>query len=188
MSQASRLSPALAKSVAPRGIVQLGRWPSFSWRESPLVSCEYRVFMVHQAKESTFLHLAAGLLRDGAVVEVDRPGSELNGRSVIVYSVLAHPVDGRPGIAYAREMPRLVSAEAFDTAPAGTGDSQRKGVQVSMQEQGGAQEPESPDQPDEQSPEQPGTTPDDDPSPVPDAPSDPDQQPSQSPPGESDNP
>jgi hypothetical protein len=155
------------------------------------VSYEYRVFMVHQAKESSFLHLAAGLLRDGAVVEVHRPGSELDGRSVIVYSVLAHPVDGRPGIAYAREMPRLVSGQAFGTVPAGTGDSQRKGVQVSMQEQGGAQEPESPDQPDEQNPGQPGTTPDDDPSPVPDAPdmpSDPDQQPSQSPPGESGNP
>ena len=60
-----------------------------------------------------------------------------------------------------------------------------------MQEQGGAQEPESPDQPDEQNLGQPGTTPDDDPAPVPDAPdmpSDPDQQPSQSPPGESGNP
>jgi hypothetical protein len=154
------------------------------------VSYEYRVFMVHQAKESTFLHLAAGLLRDGAVVEVDRPGNELDGRSVIVYSVLAHPVDGRPGIAYAREKPRLVSAPAFDTAPAGTSDSQPKGVQMSMQEQGGPQEPESPDRPQEPMPEEPGTMPDD-PSPAPDAPdmpSDPDREPSQPPPDESGNP
>jgi len=123
----------------------------------------------------------------GAVVEVERPGSDLDGRSVIVYSVLAHPVDGRPGIAYARELPRSVSAQAFDTAPAGTGDSQRKGVHVSMQEQGGAQEPQSPDQPQEPMPEEPETMPDD-PSPAPEAPdmpSDPDREPAQSPPEES---
>jgi hypothetical protein len=42
---------------------------------------EYRVFIVHQGKESTFLHLAVEQLRDGMVVEVERPGSELDGRS-----------------------------------------------------------------------------------------------------------
>jgi hypothetical protein len=77
------------------------------------VSYEYRVFMVHQAKEWTFLHLAAEPLRDGVVVEVERPGSELDGRSMIVYSVLAHPLDGRPGIAYARESPRLVGRRGW---------------------------------------------------------------------------
>jgi hypothetical protein len=77
------------------------------------VSHEYRVFMVHQAKESTFLHLSAEPLRDGVVIEVERPGSELDARSVIVYSVLAHPLDGRPGIAYARESPRLVAAQGW---------------------------------------------------------------------------
>jgi hypothetical protein len=46
------------------------------------VSYEYRVFMVQQAKEWTFLHLAAERLRDGVVVEVERPGSELDGLSV----------------------------------------------------------------------------------------------------------
>jgi hypothetical protein len=63
--------------------------------------------MVHQAKESKFLHLSGEPLRDGVVVE--RPGSEFDGRSVIVYSVLTHPLDGRPGIAYARESPRLAA-------------------------------------------------------------------------------
>jgi hypothetical protein len=77
------------------------------------VSYEYRVFMVHQATESTFLHLSAEPLRDGVVIEVERPGSELDGRSVIVYSVLAHPLDGRPGIAYAREAPRLVAGQGW---------------------------------------------------------------------------
>ena len=78
------------------------------------MSYEYRVFMVHQANESTFLHLSAEPLRDGVVVEVERPGSELDGRSVIVYSVLAHPLDKRPGIACARESPRLVAAQGSD--------------------------------------------------------------------------
>jgi len=89
---------------------------------------------------------------------------------------------------YARELPRLVSAQASDITPAGTGDFPRKGVQVSMQDQGGAQEPESPDQPQEPRPEEPGTTPEpgmpDDPSPAPEAPdmpSDPDREPAQSP-------
>ena len=48
------------------------------------MSYEYRVFMVHQAKESTFLHLSAERLRDGLVIEVEWPGSELDARSVIV--------------------------------------------------------------------------------------------------------
>ena len=74
---------------------------------------EYRLFMVQEAKEWTFLHLASEPLRDGAVVEVERPGSDLDGLSVIVYSVLTHPLDGRPGIAYARESPRLVVAETL---------------------------------------------------------------------------
>jgi hypothetical protein len=70
------------------------------------VSYQYRVFIVHQANESTFLHLSAEPLRDGLTIEVERPGSELDGRSVIVYSVLTHPLDGRPGIAY---RPRVAS-------------------------------------------------------------------------------
>ena len=153
------------------------------------MSDEYRVLMV---QESTFLHLSAEPLRDGAVVEVERPGSELDGRSVIVYSVLTHPLDGRPGIAYARESPRLVSAQASDTPAASSGDFPGKGVKVSMRGQGGAQEPASPDQPREPMPEEPGTTPEtgmpDDPSTAPEAPdmpSDPDREPAQSPPDES---
>ena len=88
---------------------------------------EYRVFIVREANESTLLHLSGEPLRDGVLLEVDRPGSELDRRSVIIYSVLAHPLDGRPGIAYARESPRLVAAQAPDVAPAGrSGASLRK--------------------------------------------------------------
>jgi hypothetical protein len=145
------------------------------------VSYEYRVFMVQQAKEWTFLHLASERLRDGVVVEVERPGSEHDGLSVIVYSVLTHPIDGRPGIAYARESPRWV-AQGLDGDTAGRSTFLTRGDSVSIQ--GGAQEPESPDQPDKQIPGQPGTMPDDDPSQAPEPP-DPDRDPSQLPPDES---
>ena len=151
------------------------------------MSYEYRVFMIHEAKESTFLHLSAEPLRDGVVIEVERRGSELDACSVIVYSVLAHPLDGRPGIAYTRESPRLVKAQGLDGGPAGKTGSPTKGGSVSMQEEGGAQEPESPDQPQEPTPGEPGTMPDE-PSPAPetpDTPSDPDREPAQSPPDES---
>ena len=118
-------------------------------------------------------------------VEVERPGSELNRRSVIVYSVLTHPLEGRPGIAYARESPRLVAAQELDGGPAGRSGFPTKGASVSMQ---GSQEPESPDKPQEPTPGEPGTMPDD-PSPAPEAPdmpADPDREPAQSPPDESD--
>jgi hypothetical protein len=140
--------------------------------------------MFQQGKEWTFLHLAGERLRDGVRVEAERPGSELDGLSAIVYSVLTHPLDGRPGIAYARESPRVV-AQGLDGHPAGNSDFPRKGPAMSMQ--GEAQEPESPDKPDEQIPRQPGTMPDDSSQApeAPDMPSDPDRDPSQSPPDES---
>ena len=108
---------------------------------------------------------------------------------MIVYSVLTHIRSMEGGIAYARESPRLVAAQALDVCPAGKTGSQTKAASVSMQDQqAGAQEPESPDKPQEPTiPGEPGTTPDE-PSPAPDAPTmpeDPDRDPSQSPPDES---
>jgi len=147
------------------------------------VSYEYRVLMVHQAKESTFLHLSAERLREGLVIEVERRGSELDARSVIVYSVLTHPRDGGPGIAYARESPRLVAGQGLDGGSAGRSGFPTEGASVSMPDE----EPNSPNQPQEPMPEEPGTMPDD-PSPAPEAPdmpSDPDREPAQSPPDES---
>ena len=105
---------------------------------------------------------------------------------MIVYSVLTHPLDGRPRIAYARESPRLVPAQASDAAPAGNSDFPTKGTSVSMQDQ----EPDSPNSPQEPMPEEPGTMPDE-PSPAPEAPdmpADPDREPAQSPPDESGSP
>ena len=52
------------------------------------MSYEYRVFMVREPEDSTFLHLSDEHLRDGLVIELERLGSELDRRSVIVYSVL----------------------------------------------------------------------------------------------------
>jgi hypothetical protein len=119
LPQCFSTEPGSRYSVAPRATVSAanGWWPSLSLEE---LSYEYhRVFMVHQAEESTFLHLSAEPLRDGVVIEVERPGSELDHRSLIVYSVLTHPLDGRPGIAYARASPRLVAAQGLDEGPAG---------------------------------------------------------------------
>ena len=52
------------------------------------MSYEYRVFMGREEEDSTFLQLSDERLRDGLVIELERPGSELDRRSVIVYSVL----------------------------------------------------------------------------------------------------
>jgi hypothetical protein len=59
--------------------------------------------MVRDARNRRFLHLSAEPMQDGFVIEVERPGRELDRRSVIVYSVLTHLLEGRPGIAYARD-------------------------------------------------------------------------------------
>ena len=42
-------------------------------------------------------------------------------------SVLTHPLDGRPGIAYGRELPRLGSAQALDVAPLGRSSTGKPG-------------------------------------------------------------
>ena len=148
------------------------------------MSYEYRVFMVQQERNGRLCTSRPNGCGTGSLSRL-RGRAATDGLSVIVYSVLTHPLDGRPGIAYARESPRLVVAQGLDGDPAGNSAFPRKGAAVSMQ--GGAQEPESPDQPDEQIPGQPGTMPDD-PSPAPEAPdmpADPDREPAQSPPDES---
>ena len=71
-----------------------------------------------------------------ALIDVTRPGTELHGRPVRVYSVLTHPIDGQPWIAYGR-------GEALSTAVADRRDFPRKGASISTQ----AQEPESPQEP-----------------------------------------
>lgn len=98
----------------------------------------------------------------GVVIEVERPGSELDRHSVIGHSVLTLPLGGRPGIAYARESPRLVSAQGLDGDPAGRSGFPTKGSSVSMQDQ----EPDSPNSPQEPMPGEPGTMPDE-PAPAP---------------------
>ena len=37
---------------------------------------EYRVFIVREANELTFLHLSGEPLRDGVLLEVESPGSD----------------------------------------------------------------------------------------------------------------
>jgi hypothetical protein len=61
---------------------------------------EYRVFLIHDGDERTFVHQSPEKLRADVVVCVSKPGSPLDGGSFTIYSVLSHPADGRPGIAY----------------------------------------------------------------------------------------
>lgn len=77
--------------------------------------------MVNHGEEGAFLHLTPEKLRDGTIIEVDSPGTELHRRPVTVYSVLTHPVDGRPGIAYGR-------GSAFDAEAGGRTELPTKGV------------------------------------------------------------
>jgi hypothetical protein len=141
---------------------------------------EYRVFMVNHGEEVTFLHLTPEELRDGTIIEVDRPGTELHRRPVTVYSVPhAIPWMERPGIAYGRGL-------AFDAGAGGRTDFPTKGASVSMPETGEEREPQPPPgttpEPGE-TPEEPGTAPE-----APTMPEDPDRDPSQAPPDESGNP
>jgi hypothetical protein len=142
------------------------------------VTYEYRVFMVNDGEELTFLHRAPEKLRDGAIIDLSRPGTELHGCPVRVYSILTHPTASRPGIAYGR-------GSAFDTRARGTTDFPTKGVSVSMPETGEEREPQPPPgttpEPG-QTPEEPGTAPE-----APTMPEEPDRDPSQPPPDESSN-
>jgi hypothetical protein len=136
------------------------------------VAHEYRVFLVHQGDEWTFIHASVEKLRDGQVVRVSKPGTPVDGRVVTLYSVLTHPSDGRPGIAYGRAQLIDAQAGAFIESPEGRTDSQTKGVSVSTQEQDGEQGPGSPMEPDsprEPTPGEPGTMPEE-PRTAPDAP------------------
>ena len=76
---------------------------------------------------------------------------------------------------------------AFDAGAEGRTEFPTKGASMSMQQQGGAQEPEAPEEPMReepgQMPEEPGTVPE-----APTMPEEPDRDPSQSPPDESGNP
>jgi hypothetical protein len=97
---------------------------------------EYQVFMVHQDKESTFLHLSAEPLRDAAVLELARPGRELDGRSVIISTVLAHPLDGRPEM---RDGLRLLGVGERGLVPLGALRSSREAPRPSVRSPGVAQ-------------------------------------------------
>jgi len=156
-----------------------GGGPLFVRKTPSHVTYEYRVFMVNHGEEVALLHLTPEKLRDGTIIEVDRPGTELHRRPVTVYSVLTHPVDGRPGIAYGRGL-------AFDAGAGGRTDFPTKGASVSMPETGEERDPQPPPgttpEPG-QTPEEPGTAPE-----APTMPEDPDRDPPQAPPDESGNP
>jgi hypothetical protein len=63
---------------------------------------EYRIFFVHNGDERTFSHFSGERLSDGAVIRVNKPGTDLHGQSITMYRVVSHPSEDGPGIAYAR--------------------------------------------------------------------------------------
>ena len=143
------------------------------------VPYEYRHFMVKRRRRVDLSPSRPEKLRDRAITDLSRPGTELHGRPVRVYSVLTHRTASRPGIAYGR-------GSAFESGAGGRNDLQTKGASMSTQQQGGAQEPEAPEAPRReepgQMPEEPGTAPE-----APTMPEEPDD-PSESPPDESGSP
>ena len=86
----ARLSlPCRSEGYRPSGVVA---------RTVRRTSSELRVPGVHglRGEGIDVSDLSAEPMQDGFVIEVERPGSELDRRSVIVYSVLTHPLDRRP--------------------------------------------------------------------------------------------
>jgi hypothetical protein len=61
------------------------------------VSYEYRCSWFTRRMNRPSCTSPPNLCGTGMVIEVERPGSELDARSVIVYSVLAHPLDEGQG-------------------------------------------------------------------------------------------
>jgi hypothetical protein len=93
----ARLSlPCRSEGYRPSGVVA---------RTVRRTSSELRVPGVHglRGEGIDVSDLSAEPMQDGFVIEVERPGRELDRRSLIVYSVLTHPLEARPGIAYARD-------------------------------------------------------------------------------------
>jgi hypothetical protein len=66
------------------------------------VTYAYRVFVELVNADSDVMHFSHEKLYEGAIFRVNKPGTHLNGRPVIVYRVDSHPVDETPGIAHAR--------------------------------------------------------------------------------------
>ena len=66
------------------------------------VSHEYRVFIEAPNGDTDAMHYSDEELYEGAIFRVNKPGSEIHGRPVIVYRVVNHPGHEAVGIAYGR--------------------------------------------------------------------------------------
>lgn len=62
----------------------------------------YRVFIETEDANTDAMHYASEKLYEGAIFRVNKPGTYIHGRPVIIYQVDNHPGDETPGIAHAR--------------------------------------------------------------------------------------
>jgi hypothetical protein len=61
----------------------------------------YRVFIELVNADTDAMHYADEKLYKGAIFRVNKPGTDINGRPVIVHRVGSHPGKDTPGIAHA---------------------------------------------------------------------------------------
>jgi hypothetical protein len=66
------------------------------------VSYQYRVFIELLNAETDAMHYSDEELYEGAIFRVNKPGTEIHCRPVIVFRVVNHPGYDSVGIAYAR--------------------------------------------------------------------------------------
>ncbi len=66
------------------------------------VTYTYRVFIETEDADTDAMHYASEKLYEGAIFRVNKPGTLIHGRPVIIYQVDNHPGDETPGIAHAR--------------------------------------------------------------------------------------
>jgi hypothetical protein len=62
----------------------------------------YRVFIETEDANTDAMHYASEKLYEGAIFRVNKPGTLIHGKPVIIYQVDNHPGDETPGIAHAR--------------------------------------------------------------------------------------
>jgi hypothetical protein len=66
------------------------------------VTYTYRVFIEADDANTDAMHYASEKVYEGAIFRVNKPGTLIHGRQVIIYQVDNHPGDETPGIAHAR--------------------------------------------------------------------------------------
>lgn len=96
--------PPLLSSLArrtPDSVIALKSSSTLARSTQP-VTYTYRVFIETEDANTDAMHYASEKLYEGAIFRVNKPGTLIHGRPVIIYQVDNHPGDETPGIAHAR--------------------------------------------------------------------------------------